>query len=176
MSVDINEGTQTTINTVQIGGTETQIVRIDVGSGTAESAWVGKVAVTAGTMAVTLGTIANGSIAVTSGTISTIGIVHADKFATVISTGTSAMGTIKAAVSGSAIYVTDLIVSAGTATNVEIGNGGTDKPLIGTMHFDTNGGAVMNMVTPIATTAGSALIYKQSVDGPLTITCLGYVD
>lgn len=102
--------------------------------------------------------------------------VHPDSFATVISVGTSVVGTIKAGVSGSAIYVTDLVVSVGSASNVEIGNGGTNLPLLGTLHLAANGGAVMNFRSPLATSVGSALVYKQSANGPLTITALGYVD
>ena len=35
MGVTINEGTQTLINTTSVGGTQTQVVRLDMGSGTA---------------------------------------------------------------------------------------------------------------------------------------------
>lgn len=43
MAVTINEGTQTDILTTLVGGTETQIVRLDVGTGTAASNWGGTV-------------------------------------------------------------------------------------------------------------------------------------
>ena len=73
------------------------------------------------------------------------------------------------------MQITDLIISAGSATNVEIGNGGTSTPLIGTLFFSANGGAVMAFKTPLITTAGSSLVYKQSTNGPLTITCAGFL-
>lgn len=182
MTVQINEGTQTTVNTVAVGGTETQVVRLDIGAGTVAGAFTGSLANigaihTAGTLSG--GSLANVGVVHNAGTIASvpaIGARHADAFATVISSGTSTLGTVKPAVSGSAIYVTDLIVSAGTATNVTLASGGTSTPILGTLHLATNGGAVMNFVTPPATASGSALVYKQSTDGPLTITCQGYVD
>lgn len=157
MSVLVNEGTETAILTTLIGGTETQIVRLDVGTGTTASNFGG--------------TILN----LNFGTTDTF-YRHPDAFATVVSSGTSVMGTIKAGVAGSAIYVTDLIVSVGSASNVEIGNGGTDLPLIGTLSLAANGGAIMNFRTPINTSAGSSLVYKQSANIPLSISCQGYVD
>jgi len=111
-----------------------------------------------------------------AGTVSTVGLVHEDRFATVISTAASTLGTIKPLVSGSQIFVTDLIISAGAPTNVEIGDGGTSTPILGTMHFAGSGGAVMNFRTPIATSAGSALVYKQSAATALTITASGYIN
>ena len=170
MSVNINQGTQTSINTTTVGTVETQVVRIDVGSGTASQQWRGLVTENGGTLNRT-GTVLN----VNFGTFDTF-YRHPDRFATVVSTGTNTLGTIKPAVSGSAIYVTDIIISAGTATNVEIASGGTSTPIMGTLHFSDNGGAVMNFVTPLSTASGSALVYKQSVAGPLTITTQGYVD
>lgn len=146
----------------------------------------------------TVGTIANVAVVHNAGTVAalpdlpggTVDIVaggtivtdpiqfrHADEFATVVSSGTSVLGTIKAAVAGSAIYITDLIVSAGTATNVEIASGGTSTPIIGTLHFADQGGiAAPNFKVYPRTASGSALVYKQSTNGPLTITCNGYVD
>lgn len=174
MSVSINQGTQTAINATAVGGVQTQVVRLDVGSGTTASDFGGTITEVANLVKGTITALANGTIG--AGTISTIGLKHADAFATVIVSGTSAFGTIKPAVSGSAIYVTDLIVSAGSATNVEIGSGGTSTPIVGTLLLAANGGAVMNFRTPIQTASGSALVYKQSADAPLTITALGYVD
>jgi len=144
---------------------------------------------TSGSVRITVGTITTGSLTslaqvYNAGTIQGGTIIsdnlqfrHADQYATVVSSGTSTLGTIKAAVSGSAIYITDLIVSAGTTTNVEIASGGTSTPIIGTMHFAANGGLVTNSFKVYPCTAsGSALVYKQSVNGPLTISCFGYVD
>lgn len=109
--------------------------------------------------------------------VDAISFRNPDEFTATISSGTSDLGTIKPLVSGSAIYITDLIVSAGGATNVEIASGGTSTPIVGTLHFAENGGMVApNFKTPLRTASGSALVYKQSADGPLTITATGYVD
>jgi hypothetical protein len=165
MSVTINEGTLTAIKTTTDSGAEIQHVRNDGGTvGVLSNLVTGTVA--------RVGTVQN----VNFGTFDTF-YRHPDRFGTVVSTGTNTMGTIKAGIAGSAIYVTDLIISAGSATNVEIGNGGTSLPLIGTLHLAANGGAVMNFNTPINTSAGSDLVYKQSTAiSPLTITCNGYID
>lgn len=113
---------------------------------------------------------------IAAGTVDTVGIVHADKWSAVESSGTSVLGTIKPAVSGSVIFVTDLVISALAATDVEIGSGGTSTPILGTVSFAANGGMVSNFRTPLFTASGSALVYKQSADTGLTITANGYVD
>jgi len=175
MAVTITQGTQTNIKTTTDSGAEIQHTRVDGGT-------VGVLSSVSNLVKGTITALAAGTI--TGGTLQNLnfGTVdtyyrHPDRFATVVSSGTNTMGTVKAGIAGSAIYVTDLIVSAGSATNVEIGNGGTNLPLIGTLHLSANGGAVMNFTTPISTSAGSALVYKQSTAvSPLSITCLGYVD
>lgn len=179
-SLKVNTGTALTMASDDISSVHYPRVKISVGADGAAADWQG-----------TINTVANldsGTIAevtsvtevanVAGGTVvtDTTSYRFADEFATVVSSGTSTLGTIKPAVSGSVIYVTDLVVSAGTATNVEIGDGGTSTPILGTMHLADNGGAVMNFKTPIRTTSGSALVYKQSTDGPLTISAQGYVD
>lgn len=139
---------------------------------------------TSGSVRMTVGTLTGGTLqnlvsgTINSGTVESlnIGRRHADEFATVVSSGTSVMGTIRAAVAGSAIYVTSLIVSAGTASNVVIASGGTSTPIAGTFFLNTNGGVAAQFDPPIRTASGSALVYKQSVDGGLTITATGYVD
>ena len=171
MSLTINEGTQTTLKSTTDGSDEISHVRTDGGT-------VGVVSnLTSGTVRVSVGTVVGGTIGnLNFGTVDTF-YRHPDAFSTTVSTGTNVLGTIKAAVSGSVIYVTDLVVSAGSATNVEIASGGTSTPILGTMHLAANGGAVMNFNTPIKTTSGSALVYKQSTAvSPLSITCTGYVD
>jgi len=176
-SLVVNTGTALTMASDDISSVHYPRVKISVGADGAAADWAG----TIGTVAVV-----NSVAAGTQNTLGTVGVLnfgtvdtfyrHPDRFATVISSGTSVMGTVKAAVSGSAIYVTDLTISVGSASNVEIGNGGTGLPLVGTLHFAANGGAVFNFVTPISTSSGSALVYKQSANGPLTITAQGYVD
>lgn len=187
--VNINQGTQTNIATDAIGTVNYQIVKLDRGAAGASSLFTGTVDAVTNLAGGTVSSVANlvkGTITrVEGGTLNSVGgtvitdnftFRHGDAFATVINVGTSVFGTIKPAVSGSCIYVTDLVVSVGTASNVVIASGGTSTPILGTLHLSTNGGAVMNFKTPIATASGSALVYKQSADGPLTITALGYVD
>lgn len=183
MPIGINEGTQTFILSTT-SGTQ-QIPHSQVSGGT-----IGVVSnLTNGTVRVSVGTISafGASADIPGGTIDSITNVafgtfntfyrHTDEFSTTISTGTNTLGTIKAAVSGSVIYVTDLVISAGSATNVEVASGGTSTPILGTLHLAANGGAVMNFKTPIRTASGSALIYKQSTAvSPLSITVGGYVD
>jgi hypothetical protein len=169
MAVQITQGTQTAIYSKLNGGTEIQVVKLDIGSGTSVADFGGTIT--------EVGNLVKGTVTVlTAGTVSNIGLTHANAFATTVSTGTLTLGTIKPAVSGSVIYVTDLIVSAGSATNVEIGSGGTSTLIVGTLFLAANGGAVMNFRTPLSTVSGSALVYKQSAAiSPLSITCLGYV-
>ena len=184
MSVKINEGTATPIKTDTVGTVQAQVIRLDVGSGTTASDFGGTLAEVSSIANVVKGTVTSVENVV-KGTVTKLegGTVavdrftypHPDRFATTVSSGTSVMGTIKAAVAGSVIVVTDLVISAGTATNVEIGDGGTANPLVGTLHFTDLGGMVDNCNIPYETSSGSALVYKQSTDGPLTITAKGYV-
>jgi len=112
-----------------------------------------------------------------TGTMQIIGLRHADEFATLVSSGTSTLGTIKGGVSGSAIYITGLVISVGSASNVVIASGGTSTPILGTLFFNANAGVVaMPFDPPIRTASGSALVYQQSTNGPITITVVGYVD
>ena len=174
----ITAGTQTNIQTDLVGTTNYQIVKIDRGVAGASSLFTGTLDAVTSVANIVKGTVtALGNGTIGAGTVQTYGLRHADAFATVVSTGTNVMGTIKAGVAGSIIYVTDLVISAGSATNVEIGNGGTNLPLLGTLHLAANGGAVLNFNTPLATGAGSTLVYKQSTAiSPLSLTVLGYVD
>src|SRR3990167_7327123 len=112
MAITINEGTAVDVYTKLSSGTEIQVVKLDVGAGTAIAGFGG-----------TITCVPN----LAFGTVDTF-YRHPDRFATVVSTGTSVMGTVKGSVGGSAIYVTDLVISAGTATDVEIGDSGTSKP------------------------------------------------
>lgn len=197
MAISINQGTQTAINTQTLGTAEAQVVRLDMGSGTNAAAFTGTIKeiqnITTGTLSVlnyltnlTKGTVtrieggtivANGTMVNNGGTViaDTYTFRQANAWGTVVNTGTNTMGTVKAGIAGSTIYVTDLIVSVGSATNVEFGIGGTDKPLIGTLYMNPMGGAVMNFKQSLAVTAGSALVYKQSTGGPMSITAGGYI-
>ena len=139
-----------------------------------------------GTVRVSVGTIVTGTLqnlvsgTINSGTVESlnIGRRHADEFATVVSTGTNTLGTIVAAVSGSAIYVTGIAISVGSASNVVIGNGGTSLPILGTLFFNANAGIAYTPIDPpLRTTAGSALVYQQSAAiSSMTIQAIGYID
>lgn len=172
----INVGTALTMASDDISSVHYPRVKIAVGADGAAADWQGTIntvaSLTNGTVRISVGTIVAGTVDTLN-----IGRRHADEFATVVSSGTSVLGTIRAAVSGSAIYVTGLIVSAGSASNVEIASGGTSTPIVGTMFFNANGGvAAMPLDPPVRTASGSALVYKQSANTPLTITAVGYID
>jgi hypothetical protein len=177
-NVKINEGTATTIKTDTVGGIEYQVVKLDVGAAGASSLFTGTLSqVSKGTItALGAGTITGGTLSnLNFGTVDTY-YLHPNAFATVVSTGTNAFGTIKAAVAGSAIYITDLIVSVGSATVVEIGDGTVGaSDIIGSLQFAQYGGMVCNFRTPIKTSSAGTLVYKQSVGCPLSMTVIGFV-
>ena len=187
-NISVNQGTQTVMAADDLSSVYYPRVKISVGADGVAADWQGTISSVAAGTQNTLGTVGvvNSIVAGTQNTLGTVGNLnfgtvdlfyrHVDRFATVVSTGTTTLGTIKALVSGSAIYVTDLIISAGSATVVVIGNGGTSTPMIGSLQLNQNGGMVANFVTPLATASGSALVYQQSVGCPLSITCAGYVD
>jgi hypothetical protein len=186
MAVTINEGTQTDIYSVANAGTEIPIVKIDIGSGTATSDFGGTILAVNSVANVVKGTVTSaenivkGTITrVEGGTlvVDNVSYRHPDEFATQVDTGTSTLGTIVAAVSGSQIFVTSMTISVGSATNVEIASGGTSTRIAGTFYFNANGGAQLEYDPPIRTVAGSALVYKQSsLISPLSITATGYID
>ena len=170
MAVTITQGTQTGIKTTTDGAAEIQHVRADGGT-------IGIVAgLTTGTVVVSKGTVLGGTLQnLNFGTVDTF-YIPANNFATVVSTGTNTFGTIKPTVAGSSIYVTDLIISAGLTTTVEIGDGTVGASnLLGTLQLAQYGGMVANFRIPIQTSSGGTLVYKQSVGCPLTITAMGYV-
>jgi len=169
MPVTINEGTQTVVNATAVGGTQTQVIRLDTGSGTTAAEFGGTINRVTDLLK---GTLTN----LISGTVDTIGLINANAWGTVVSTGTSTLGTIKPAVSGSVIYLTDITISVGSASNVVIASGGTAFPMLGTLFFNANGGLVGNYRNPLQTVSGSALVFQQSAAiSPLTIQANGYV-
>ena len=162
----ITEGTSTNIAADTVGTTNYQKVKLDIGAAGASSLFTG-----------TLGAITNlAGGTITAGTMDTISQALPNNWQTTVTTGTSTLGTIKAPIAGSAIYVTDLIISVGAGTtDIVIGDGGTSTPLIGTSTFTAFGGLVSNFRVPLKTTAGSALVYKQSAGQTLSITAIGFV-
>lgn len=165
-NVLINQGTELPIMTDTVGTLRYQVIKLDVGASGAAVPFVA-------TTPITVGTLNKGTV------VGTVDVVSQDApgaFATTIASGTSTLGTIKAAVGGSVIYVTDLVVSVGTvASNVTIASGGTSTPMMAPLSFAANGGMVSNFSVPIRTASGSALVYKQSFDGVLSITASGFV-
>jgi hypothetical protein len=158
-NIQVTQGTQTAIRSTAISANEYQHVIVNQGT-TADSPFTG--------------TFLGGTI--NTGTVDSVSQFPPNYFGTTVSTGTTTLGTIKPAVAGSAIFVTDLIISVGTlASNVVLGMGGTSTPLIGTLSFAANGGMVSNFRTPGSVTSGSALVYQQSAGIPLSITVNGFV-
>lgn len=173
--MQINQGTSAWIASDEVGSVQYQVVKLDVGANGLSSAFTGTVAAITSVANVVSGTLAS-ITNVANGTINALPLLQPNKWQAVVNTGTSTMGTVKAAVAGSVIYLTDLVVSvAGTATNVEFGDGGTANLVMGTLYFAANGGMVANFTNPIYTTSGSALVYKQSANVPLSITAGGFV-
>ena len=179
--VGINQGTNTFLPGDSVGTVVYPVVKLDVGAAGASSAFTGTLgAVTnlaGGTVSIlTAGTVtALGKGTVSAGTVDTISQFPPNPWQVAVSTGTTTLGTIKAAVAGSAIFVTDLVVSAGSATTVVIGMGGTSTPFIGTLSLAQYGGLVSNFRVAGSVTSGSALVYQQSVACPLTVYAAGFV-
>ena len=168
MGVKVTQGTETDIYVKTNSGTAVQVVKLDIGSGTALADFGGTITRVTELLKGTMTSLV-------AGTVSTLGLTHADAWATVVSTGTTGLGTIKGSVAGSSIYITDMIISVGSASTVVIASGGTSTPIIGSLQFAQYGGMVSNFRTPIFTAAGSPLVYQQSVGCPLSITCQGYI-
>ncbi len=165
----VTQGTQTNLANDPVGTNVFPISKIDIGAAGASVPFTG-----------TLGAVTNlagGTVTnQLAGTIDAVSQMPPNYWSASVSTGTTTLGTIKAAVSGSAIFVTDMIISIGTlASSLVIGMGGTSTPFIGSLNFAANGGMVSNFRVPGSVTSGSALVYQQSVGIPLTITAQGFV-
>ncbi len=180
-SILVTQGTQTAVAGDAIGGTQFQVIKLDVGGAGLSSPFTGTLLEltnqVAGTItALAKGTISTGTInSLQAGTIDTVSQFPPNTWGTTITSGTSTLGTIKPAVAGSAIFITDLIISAGTTTTLVIGAGGTSTPVIGTLSFAQYGGLVSNFRVPGSVTSGSALVYQQSANNTLSITASGFV-
>jgi hypothetical protein len=179
--INITQGTQNNIQTDLVGTTNYQIVKLDRGAAGASSLFTGTLDALTNLAGGTVGVVAKGTMSagtvdlMKAGTIDTISQFPPNPWGTTVSTGTTTLGTIKAAVAGSAIFVTDLIISAGSATTVVLGMGGTSTPFIGTLSLAQYGGLSTNFRTPGSVTSGSALVYQQSVGCPLSVTAIGFV-
>ncbi len=161
----VTQGTSTNLANDPVGTNVYPVSKIDIGAAGASVAFTGTFLG---------GTINQGTV--NAGTIDATSQFPPSPWQTTVTTGTNALGTIKAAVSGSAIFITDLIISVGTlASNVVIGMGGTSTPFIGTLSFAANGGMVSNFRVPGSITSGSALVYQQSAGISLSIYAAGFV-
>lgn len=192
----VSAGTGVTLAADDIGGVYTPRIKLDVGADGLTSAFTGTLASITNLAAGTVTSVANlaagtvtrlnggtltalgiGTISV--GTVLDIGLRHGDEFATVVTGTGTATGTVRAAVAGSAIYVTTAIISAGTATtNIGLSSGTpTSNNVLGTLTFAANGGlAAMPLNPPLRTTSGSALVWSQSGTSNVSLTISGYID
>lgn len=159
-----------TIGTVNYG-----IVKLDRGAAGASNLFTGTIDAVTNLAGGTVGVLAKGTVS--TGTVDVISQLPPNNWGTVVSTTAATLGTIKPAVSGSVIYMTYCVISAGSATTVVVASGGTSTPILGTLFFNSNGGIAGGPFTPpIQTVSGSALVYQQSVGtSPITITAGGWV-
>lgn len=127
-----------------------------------------------------VGTVESGSVVVTKGTISNgtmlpFGILHATEFDKRAGTTGTALGTLIPGTASTVYYITRLVISVGTATNVVIASGGTGTPVAGTYYLNQNGGvALMPINPPLRTASGSALVFSQTATGSISIEVGGY--
>lgn len=170
----VNSGTAIGVNASLNGTNYTPYVKLDSGVGTLNVDWGGTIPFIGNLNSGTVTVLAKGTVS--TGTVDSISQLPPNNWGTTVNTGTNVLGTIKAAVAGSQIFITDLVVSVGSTTNVEIASGGTSTGMIGTLYLNANGGAVLNYRTPIATAVGSALVFKQSAAiSPISITAQGFI-
>ena len=181
MSVQLTQGTQTIIRTDLVMGTETQVVRLDIGSGTTASNFGGTISRVTDLLKGTVTNLVSGTInalasgTISAGTVQPYGLRHADAFATIVSNSGTVLGTVKAGVAGSAHYITDMLISAQGACTAVVYAGST---LVrgGTYYFGANGGLINNLNTPITIDAGSAITFSTVGTGLVTLEIRGYID
>lgn len=127
-----------------------------------------------------VGTVESGSVVVTKGTISNgtmlpFGILHTTEFDKRAGTTGTALGTLIPGTASTVYYITRLVISVGTGSNVVIASGGTATPIAGTYFLNQNGGvALMPINPPLRVASGSALVFQQTSTGSITIECAGY--
>ena len=174
----------TGLSAIKNGTVNIPYTKLDAGIGSATQDWNGTIPFVNNLNTGTINRLNGGSIVVTAGTVNAgtilpFSILHPAEFATVvIGTGT-ATGTVKSAVAGSIIYVTNAVISAGTATtNIGLSSGTpTVNNVLGTLTFAANGGLVaMPINPPWRTTSGSALVWSQSGTSNVSLTIAGYVN
>src|SRR3990167_375750 len=186
MAMKINEGTQTSIYSELLSGTEIPKFKLDIGAAGASSAFTGTLGAVTNLAGGTVTRIGGGSIVVTGGTVNT-GTIFAqtigtelkptNEIATAVTLTGTATGTLVAASSGSIHYVTTLIVSVESAGRVSIASVTPTSPIIGTMTFAANGGLMAAPINPpIRTASGSALVFNQSGTGVIGLFVGGFTE
>ncbi len=160
-NVLINQGTQTAIAIDSIGTVDYQVIKLDIGALGSSSPFTGSIP-QVGTLSV--------------GTVSTVGLIHPNYFSTTVFTGTNTLGTVKTSPgAGTRIYITDILVSVGSPSNVVLGDGAASTPLTGTLFFAQNGGVALPFQTPLRTSQGGTLVFQQSAAiGSCTVTVNGF--
>jgi hypothetical protein len=169
----ITQGTQTAVQADLNGTVAYPVMKLDMGVAGGSNLFTGTILAVTNIAGRTITALGAGTTNV--GTVDSVSQLPPNYFNTTVTSGTSTLGTIKPAVAGSAIFVTDLIISVGTQTTLVIGMGGTSTPLIGTLSLAQYGGLVSNFRVPGSVTSGSALVYQQSANNTLSITAMGFV-
>lgn len=183
-NITVTEGTAKAIAADDVSSVWYQIVKVDRGIGGSTNLFTGTVDAVTNLAAGTITSLTSGTIKslqggtvnnLDGGTVQTFPIVHSDSFSTCVeSTGTATL-VVKAAVNGSTIYVTDMIVSSNSGATAAFGDGTVTSKLL-EVYLGANGGFVSNFKTPMQTTSGSALTCDQPGSGTITMTIIGYVD
>tara|TARA_Y100001938_G_C8099396_1_gene440446 strand:+ start:421 stop:747 length:327 start_codon:yes stop_codon:yes gene_type:complete len=85
-------------------------------------------------------------------------------------------GEVVAAVSGQYIYITDLIISAGTAGTVKVvSKTGTPTTLVEELNLAANGNLVSNYVTPLKGLKGENIGVVIGTSNPVTVQISYYL-
>jgi hypothetical protein len=175
----VNQGTQTQLANDVVGTNTYPSSKIDIGAAGVSVPWLGQI--TSGTITqlppvaiTTIASLAAGTI--TTGTVDSVSQLPLNSFGTSINTAGTAFGTIKAAVAGSSIYITDLTISMSVVSGtIALYNGANSNLLAGSWAFNANGGLVNNYRVPIQGLSGSALCYQQQGTASVGITAQGFV-
>jgi hypothetical protein len=175
MSVTINQGTQTPILTVTNSGTEIQVVKLDVGAGTATGDFGGTIKTVN-----TIGTLPNlpGGTIQAQGTVqvSSLPVQVGTSFCVYGTTGAAVWGTIIAAAgAGTKQYVSgvDIVAVSGTVevavTNIGIG-GSTGAGVLARGICVAGGGISKNFYPVIASGTNGTISYWLGGAGTADIT------
>ena len=171
-NLTITQGTQSIVAADDVSSVYYPRFKLDIGADGAASPFTGTVPEVTGLKSGTVTVVGN----VNTGTISTVGLVHPDSFGSIGTISSTSTGTVHAAVAGSVIYITDVVISTDTASSITVSSGTSTVPLLGPLHLAANGGMVGNFVTPLETASGSAVVYDQTGAGTMSVLVKGYID